>query len=238
MLHRIALMRVTCVLAAALLWAVPRVSAAETLSSGEGMKTTQVVLDLIAKDSVRVESRMRQNPPTLVLKFRGQSVSGSLPERSSIQHGVISEIQTQYRGRVKRDGSRNISEMRILLTGAYDYRIRTEVGRVTIEIDHPAAAQDTEWSALLQSTARASPPAPGASHSGSRSTLCSSRGRPAGDSPPPQETLRLLMPHGQLNQFSVDLLPLYLCGLIMALHFYAVKVLTNGDSDEHNPDAD
>lgn len=137
MLDRIAFLRVTCVLAAVLLWSVPHASAAETFSTQGEIKTTQVVLELIAKDPIRVKSIMRQDPPTLVLSFPGQTVLSSLPERSSIQHGVISEIQTRYRGRVKRDGSRAIDQLRIVLTGAYDYRIRTEAGQVIVEIDHP-----------------------------------------------------------------------------------------------------
>ncbi len=106
--------------------------------AGSPTKTTQVILTLDTQDTVRIRTRSVEQPPALIVEFPGQQVSGSLPERSVSQHGVISEIRTRYRTPRGRSAMRIIDSVRIELTGPYSHRVREEPGHIIIEIDHPA----------------------------------------------------------------------------------------------------
>jgi len=105
--------------------------------SDAGTKTTQIVLTLDRSDVVAVQTQVEANPPALILEFPDQRVTGSLPERSIVQHGLISGIQTRYRTPTGQQFSRVIHSVRIELTGPYTHRVRAEPGRIIVELDHP-----------------------------------------------------------------------------------------------------
>ncbi len=101
------------------------------------MKTTHIIFALDTDQTVRVHSRTEANPPMIVLEFPGQQVAASLPERSVIQHGVVTEVRANYRSNRPTGSGRLLAAVEIVCSGAYRHRIRTQPGEILVEIDHP-----------------------------------------------------------------------------------------------------
>jgi len=114
-------------------WAAQAVSDAVT-------KTTQLVLTLDRPDAVAVQTRVETDPPALILEFPDERITGSLPERSRVHHGLITGIHTRYHDPTSAEPqfSRAIQSVRIELTDLYPHRVNAESGRIVVEFDHPA----------------------------------------------------------------------------------------------------
>ncbi len=117
--------------------AAPMTWAAETQASD--LATTKLVVKLATEEVLPVRSRTENEPPTIVLEFPPKRIAGALPERSSIPQGAIQEIQTVYAASRPADPTRWIREVRIQLRGPYQSMVRSEPGRIVVEIQHPAA---------------------------------------------------------------------------------------------------
>ena len=100
-------------------------------------RKTELVLKLATNQVVPVQSRLLNQPPTLILEFPPNRVSGSLPERSVIQQGIIEEIRTTYAASQAQADARWIEAVSIQLRGPYRCEVHPEPGRIVIEIEHP-----------------------------------------------------------------------------------------------------
>ncbi len=104
------------------------------------MRTTRITLQVDREDPVAVRTRFLERPPTVILEFPLEQVVGALPERSSFRSGVIRGIVTQYDASSERGaGPRAVRSLQIILAELYPYRVRSEVGQVVVEIDHPVS---------------------------------------------------------------------------------------------------
>ena len=101
--------------------------------------TTVMTLTLDAAKPVEFRTRFQDQPPTITIEFPKQRVVGSLPERSTIQEGVIQTLLTQYYSGAEFQPSRYIRSLQIILSASYAYRVRSEPGRIVVAIDHPAS---------------------------------------------------------------------------------------------------
>jgi len=101
-------------------------------------RKTELVLKLATHQVVPVQSRLLNQPPTLILDFPPGRVSGSLPERSVIQQGIIEEIRTTYAVSPSLADARWIEAVAIQLRGPYRCEVHPEPGQIVIEIEHPS----------------------------------------------------------------------------------------------------
>ena len=104
-----------------------------------------VVLKINSEKPVEVRTSFQERPPTITIRFPDQRVIGSLPERSTVTQGVIQSITARYtKGpRAGAESSRFIQSLQIVLSAPYAYRVRSEAGRVIVEIEHPASVGST-----------------------------------------------------------------------------------------------
>ena len=101
--------------------------------------TTVMTIALDSAKPVAIQTRFQEQPPTITIEFPRQRVVGSLPERSTIQEGVIQAILTQYYSGADSQPSRFIRSLQIIISASYAYRVRSEPGRIVVAIDHPAS---------------------------------------------------------------------------------------------------
>ncbi len=136
------------------LWCVPGVvvGAAERAPSS-AMTTTQLVIKLATNETIPVQSRFSTSPPTITLSFPARRVLATLPERSVIQQGVVQEVRAVYAAAVSQPvASRWLRSLSIQLRGRYRYQVRSDPGRIVIEIEHPSTmASETIEVGLLGS---------------------------------------------------------------------------------------
>ena len=112
---------------------------AETADDPVAMRTTMMVLKVDADTSLAIRTSFQAAPPTLTIEFPSQQVMSSLPERSSIGSGVIQSIIASYDSAPPQQGKRFLSSLQIALGAPYTYHVRSEPGRVVVEILHPAS---------------------------------------------------------------------------------------------------
>ena len=110
---------------------------AESVASS-GTEKTHVVIKLASLEPIDVSARSLDTPPTVVLQFPPHRVAGSLPARSVIRQGVIEEIRAVYAPMGNGGPSRWIHGLIIELRANYPAEVRSEPGRVIVEIAHPA----------------------------------------------------------------------------------------------------
>ncbi len=127
-----------------MIWKNPLIVAAMLLLSGvvvaEAAETTTpvpmtktiIALALDSQEPLAIRTQSLQKPPRLVIEFPSRRVTGALPEQSAIGRGVIKTIRTRY----DRPFVRSVE---IVLTDSYAAHVRSEAGRILIEIDHPTA---------------------------------------------------------------------------------------------------
>lgn len=114
-------------------------SAVET--SPLAMRKTVVIVKLDSEEPLAIRTTFHERPPTIVVQFPQRRVLGTLPERAATSQGVIQTLWAQYD---RREGGRSgakrfLRALRIILRARYPYRVRSEPGRVIVEIDHPAS---------------------------------------------------------------------------------------------------
>ncbi len=112
--------------------------AAET-SDPVMMTKTVVVIAVDSAEPLDLRSSVQERPPVITLTFPKRRVVGSLPERSSFTRGVIRTIAARYDRslRPRASAKRFLHALQIGLSAPYPSRVRSEPGRVVIEIDHP-----------------------------------------------------------------------------------------------------
>jgi len=116
--------------------------AAETADPIERSKTL-LVLKLAAAKPLPVSSEYDTASSTLTIKFPKRRVIGWMPERSTVAQGVIQSITAHYDSGNNPQASRFLESLRIQLRSSYPYDVRSEPGRIVVEIDHPASIQST-----------------------------------------------------------------------------------------------
>ena len=100
--------------------------------------TTQLIIQLATGEVVPAQSRFQTSPPTIIIGFPARRVLAALPERSVIQHGVVQEIHATYAlSSSPPAASRWLRSLSIQLRGRYRYALRSEPGRILLEIEHP-----------------------------------------------------------------------------------------------------
>ncbi len=116
--------------------AVSPIMAADTLPAPSSNKT-RLVVKLRSEERINVKSRFEANPPTIVIEFPAGRVAASLPERSTVQQGVVQEIRTSYGGPAGSSEGRWLKSVSIQLSDRYPFSVRPEAGQIVIEIEHP-----------------------------------------------------------------------------------------------------
>jgi hypothetical protein len=125
------------VVAAVLLsaWAaLPLAEAVETADPST-TGTTRIVLQLDGP-AVPIKTKFLDEPPTITVEFPGRRVTSSLPEQSAVSTGLIKSIEAVYE---RGASSRAMKALRVVLSAPYAHQVRSETGRVVIEIQHPAS---------------------------------------------------------------------------------------------------
>ncbi|MBI2104847.1 MAG: PilZ domain-containing protein [Candidatus Omnitrophica bacterium] len=131
--------RLLFLLAAAAAWALPRGGFAAETSDPVTMTKTIVVIAVDSKEPLDVRSDAKERPPVITLTFPKRRVMGSLPERSSFAKGVVRTIAARYDRslRPRKSAKRFLHALQIGLSAPYPSQVRSEPGRVVIEISHP-----------------------------------------------------------------------------------------------------
>jgi hypothetical protein len=128
---RALLLAVSAVLAAA-----PFASGAET-DSPTARNTTTIAITLATADTVPVKSSFNASRTTIHIRFPRRRVTALLPERVSVASGAIQAIEADYGDGGPSETGRFVDAIRIILNGAFPHRVRSEPGRVVVDIDHP-----------------------------------------------------------------------------------------------------
>lgn len=118
------------------------VHAAETTDPIARSKTL-LILKLATAKTLPVTTEYHAESFTVTIRFPRRRVVGWLPERSTVAQGVVQSITAQYEPSHDPQASRFLETLRIRLVSAYPYAVRSEPGRILIEIDHPASIQST-----------------------------------------------------------------------------------------------
>lgn len=126
------------------LWSAPSRGWAAEITRPASMSKTLIVLKLDSDEPVAVRTTSQTQPPGILVEFPLKRVVGSLPERSAVGQGVIQAIRTQYHNRVEGQPKRFIRSLHIELSAPYAYQLRSQPGRITIEIDHPASVRSAQ----------------------------------------------------------------------------------------------
>ena len=110
------------------------------------MSKTLVVVKLGSPEPVMVRTKFQEKPPTISIEFPGRHIVGSLPERSVVSKGVIRAITASYDAKTTdAKAERFIRSVQIVLVASYTYKVRSEVGQIVVEIDHPASVGSTSF---------------------------------------------------------------------------------------------
>lgn len=115
---------------------------AET-SSAAPVSKTLIVLALDAHAPVPLRTTFQETPPTIIITFPRQRVTGALPEHSAVGGGAIASIAARYDSRTSSQSKRFLDSIRIVLSGPYQYQVDSQAGRIVIEIQHPASIRST-----------------------------------------------------------------------------------------------
>lgn len=116
----------------------PAAWSAETQAT-EALAATKLVVKLATTETLPIRSRAEGDPTTIILEFPQKRVAGSLPERAQMPQGAIQEIRALYAAGRATEPARWLRELHIQLRGSYQHVVRTEPGRIIVEIQHPAA---------------------------------------------------------------------------------------------------
>ncbi len=116
--------------------------AAETTFSRPNTKTL-IVLKLDTSTAVSIRTHLTDSPRTIEVEFPDRQIVGSLPEHATMHKGVVQAIDTRYEGTVGSRSRRFIQAIRIVLSGPYVSFVRSEPGRIVVEIDHPSSVAST-----------------------------------------------------------------------------------------------
>ena len=101
-------------------------------------QTTQLILKLASEELVSVDTKFQEDPPTILIQFPSRRIIGTLPESSVIGQGAVQSVETVYAASKSPTDRRWIQELRIHLRGHYGYQVRSESGRIIVEVEHPA----------------------------------------------------------------------------------------------------
>ncbi len=132
------------------LLAAPAAGRAAETTDPAPMSKTLLVLKLGSEQAVNVRTKFLEQPPTILLEFPEQRVIGALPEESAITKGIIRGISARYERRQDSTGARAIQALHIALAAPYAYQVRSEPGRIIIEILHPASVQSASMEVGLK----------------------------------------------------------------------------------------
>src|SRR3989338_2690352 len=121
------------------LLATPEVLWAAQQAPPPATTTTRLVIQLAAGEAVAAQSRFQTNPPTVIISFPPRRVLATLPEPSLPRPGAGQETAAASALASSHPApSRWLRSLRIQLRGRYRYALRSEPGRILIEIEHPA----------------------------------------------------------------------------------------------------
>ena len=136
----------TTLLATLAVWVAggqPSGMAAET-ANPTAMSKTLIVLKLDSNEPLEFQTKFLEQPPSIILEFPSHRVVGSLPDRSAVGRGVIQMIFARYQENAAASPKRYIQSLQIVLSAPYASHVRSEPGRVVIEIEHPASVNSAE----------------------------------------------------------------------------------------------
>jgi hypothetical protein len=102
-------------------------------------ETTSVILRLDAEEPLAIRTKFQASPPVITIEFPSQRVGAAIPERATVSHGVVQSVSARYESGPTRRAARSLRSLHISLRGSYPYRVRSEPGRIIVDIDHPAS---------------------------------------------------------------------------------------------------
>ncbi|MBI1991796.1 MAG: PilZ domain-containing protein [Candidatus Omnitrophica bacterium] len=102
------------------------------------MSHTLIVLTVGSKAPLAVRTSFKKNPPTITIALPRQQVTSSLPERSTVAKGPIQTIAARYEIDPNAQ-KRFLESLQIVLSASYAYHVRSEPGRIVVEIHHPSS---------------------------------------------------------------------------------------------------
>ena len=126
--------------AAGVLWHASPAAAAET-ADPVAMTKTLILLSVDSRTPLTVRSSFHESPPTVTLEFPEQQVIGSLPEHSTMGEGAVQAVTARYADRVGPRAQRALQSIQIALRAPYAHHVRSEPGRIVVEIDHPSSVK-------------------------------------------------------------------------------------------------
>lgn len=102
--------------------------------------TTLILLKVDAAIPLDVATSFRERPPTIVIQFPPRQVIATIPDRSTVAKGIVQTIAARY-GPAPSAGEagRFLESLQIVLSAPYAHRVRSELGRIVVEIDHPVS---------------------------------------------------------------------------------------------------
>jgi hypothetical protein len=107
------------------------------------MGKTLITLKVDSEEPLAIRTTFQERPPTIAIDFPQQRVISALPERSTVANGVVRRIEAHYNssfgGGVK--ANRFLRSIKIVMQAPYTYRVRSERGRLMVEIDHPTSVR-------------------------------------------------------------------------------------------------
>ncbi len=105
--------------------------------------TTRIIVNVDTDETLNLTTKFQDAPPAIAIEFPRRKVIGSLPERSAVQSGAVRTILTEYQRNAGAQSPRFIQSLKVVLSGPYPYRVRSEPGTIVIEIDHPASIRSS-----------------------------------------------------------------------------------------------
>ena len=108
------------------------------------MKKTVIILKLGSHKPLETRTSFSANPPTITILFPSWQVISALPERSAISTGLIQMMTARYESSPGPHSQRFLRSVDIVLSAPYAHRVRSEPGRVVVEIEHPASVGSTD----------------------------------------------------------------------------------------------
>ena len=102
-----------------------------------------MVLKIDAASRVPIRTTLTQRPPILTVHFPDRQVLSSLPQRSVIAQGPIRAIIARYDRPVSAKPKRFLRSVQVVLTAPYAFQVKSEPGRIVVELDHPFSVDGT-----------------------------------------------------------------------------------------------
>ena len=108
------------------------------------MRKTVIILKVGSHEPLETRTSFTERPPTITIAFPRWQVISALPERSAMATGLIQTIAARYEDSPTPRSRRFLRTLEIVLAAPYAHTVRSEPGRIIVEINHPASVSGTD----------------------------------------------------------------------------------------------